>query len=74
VGLGNPEGTSEPRPWCAACLVDWQAFLRLGRLGCDQIWGVKAQQKIGVELLLGVEYIVNAIEPTVRAGRMPVWP
>ena len=33
-----------------------------GPFGCDQVWGVKAQQQIGVEIMLGVEYTANAIE------------
>ena len=31
----------------------------LGRFGFDQVWSVKAQQQIAVELMLGVEYTAN---------------
>jgi hypothetical protein len=62
--LARPHGSSTSPPSSLARLASsaW-----LGRFGCDQIWGVKAQQQIGVDSCLGVEYTANAIEPAVRA-------
>jgi hypothetical protein len=53
-GCWQPDGTpGPPRPCCAGRLANWQT-LRLGldRFGSDQILAVKAQQQIGVELML----------------------
>jgi hypothetical protein len=69
--LARPHGSSTSPP---SSLARLSSGAWLGRFGCDQIWGVKAQQQIGVDSCLGAEYTANAIEPAVRARRMPVWP